>query len=46
MDNDDLDAVTRTILGEVGPNASPAEMASIASVIRNRMEVRSQGVTA
>jgi spore germination cell wall hydrolase CwlJ-like protein len=45
MDNDDLDAVTRTILGEVGPNASPAEMASIASVVRNRMAAGGYGQT-
>jgi hypothetical protein len=45
MDSEDLDAVTRTILGEVGANASPAEMASIASVIRNRVAVGGFGQT-
>jgi spore germination cell wall hydrolase CwlJ-like protein len=45
MANDDLDAVTRTILGEVGPNATPASMAAVASVVRNRMAAGSYGRT-
>ncbi len=35
LSGEDLDNVTRTILGEVGPNATPASMAAVASVIRN-----------
>ena len=32
----DRDLAARTIIGEVGPNASPQEMASVAAVIANR----------
>jgi spore germination cell wall hydrolase CwlJ-like protein len=33
----DLDNVTRTIMAEAGQNATPASMAAVASVIRNRL---------
>jgi spore germination cell wall hydrolase CwlJ-like protein len=39
----DLDNVTRTILGEVGQKGTPAETASVASVIRNRLAVGRYG---
>jgi spore germination cell wall hydrolase CwlJ-like protein len=39
----DLDNVTRTILGEVGQNATPASMAAVASVIRNRLTAGGYG---
>jgi len=41
----DLDAVTRTILGEAGPNATHASMAAVASVIRNRLQAGGYGKT-
>jgi spore germination cell wall hydrolase CwlJ-like protein len=41
----DLDSVTRTILAEVGQNATPASMAAIASVIRNRLTAGGYGRT-
>jgi hypothetical protein len=41
----DLDSVTRTILAEVGQNATPASMAAIASVIRNRVAAGGYGRT-
>jgi spore germination cell wall hydrolase CwlJ-like protein len=34
---------TRTILAEVGTNATPASMAAIASVIRNRLAAGGYG---
>jgi N-acetylmuramoyl-L-alanine amidase len=37
LSGQDLDNVTRTILSEVGEKGSPAEMASIATSIRNRL---------
>jgi hypothetical protein len=43
LSGQDLDNVTRTILGEVGQNATPASMASIASVIRNRLAAGGYG---
>jgi spore germination cell wall hydrolase CwlJ-like protein len=46
LSGQDLDNVTRTILSEVGPNASPAEMSSIASTIRNRLAAGGYGKTA
>ena len=41
----DLDSVTRTILGEAGPSATPASMAAVASVIRNRLAAGGYGRT-
>jgi N-acetylmuramoyl-L-alanine amidase len=37
LSGQDLDNVTRTILSEVGQKGTPAEMASIATTIRNRL---------
>jgi Cell Wall Hydrolase len=37
--------VTRTILGEVGESATPASMAAVASVIRNRLAAGGYGKT-
>src|ERR1700732_2504540 len=34
LSGNDLDAVTRTMLGEVGADATPTEMASVAATIR------------
>jgi spore germination cell wall hydrolase CwlJ-like protein len=45
LSGNDLDNVTRTILGEAGPNAAPASMAAVASVIRNRLAAGGYGKT-
>jgi spore germination cell wall hydrolase CwlJ-like protein len=45
LSGSDLDNVTRTILAEVGQNATPASMASIANVIRNRLAAGGYGKT-
>src|SRR5271156_864566 len=45
LSGSDLDDVTRTILGEAGQNASPASMAAVASVIRNRLAAGGYGKT-
>jgi len=45
LSGSDLDAVTRTILGEAGPTATPASMAAVASVIRNRLAAGGYGKT-
>ena len=37
LSGSDLDSVTRTILAEAGENATPASMAAVASVVRNRL---------
>jgi spore germination cell wall hydrolase CwlJ-like protein len=39
----DLDNVTRTIMAEAGENATPASMAAVASVIRNRLTAGGYG---
>jgi spore germination cell wall hydrolase CwlJ-like protein len=43
LSGNDLDNVTRTILAEVGQNATPAAQASIANVILNRMAAGGYG---
>ena len=45
LSGNDLDNVTRTILGEAGPSATPASMAAVASVIRNRLAAGGYGRT-
>lgn len=42
----DLDNVTRTIIAEAGQNGTPASMAAVASVIRNRLAAGGYGKTA
>jgi len=39
----DLDNVARTILSKAGTNATPASMAAVASVIRNRLAAGGYG---
>jgi spore germination cell wall hydrolase CwlJ-like protein len=41
----DLDNVTRTIMAEAGENATPASIAAVASVIRNRIVAGGYGRT-
>jgi hypothetical protein len=43
LSGNDLDNVTRTILGEAGPSATPASIAAVASVIRNRLAAGGYG---
>jgi spore germination cell wall hydrolase CwlJ-like protein len=45
LSGNDLDSVTRTILAEAGENATPASMAAVASVIRNRLTASGYGKT-
>jgi spore germination cell wall hydrolase CwlJ-like protein len=45
LSGSDLDSVTRTILAEAGGNATPASMAAVASVIRNRLAAGGYGRT-
>jgi Cell Wall Hydrolase len=45
LSGDDRDNVTRTIMAEVGENATPASMAAIASVIRNRLAAGGYGAS-
>jgi hypothetical protein len=45
LSGNDLDNVTRTILAEAGQNATPASMAAVASVIRNRLAAGGYGNT-
>ena len=45
LSGDDLDNVTRTIMAEAGENATPASMAAVASVIRNRLAAGGYGRT-
>jgi spore germination cell wall hydrolase CwlJ-like protein len=43
LSGSDLDSVTRTILAEAGGNATPASMAAVASVVRNRLAAGGYG---
>jgi spore germination cell wall hydrolase CwlJ-like protein len=43
VSGNDLDNVTRTIMAEAGENATPASMAVVASVIRNRLAAGGYG---
>jgi spore germination cell wall hydrolase CwlJ-like protein len=45
LSGDDLDNVTRTIMAEAGENATPASIAAVASVIRNRLAAGGYGRT-
>jgi spore germination cell wall hydrolase CwlJ-like protein len=45
LSGDDLDNVTRTIMAEAGENATPASVAAVASVIRNRLAAGGYGRT-
>ena len=45
LSGDDLVNVTRTIMAEAGENATPASMAAVASVIRNRLAAGGYGRT-
>jgi hypothetical protein len=45
LSGSDLDKVTRTILAEAGQNGTPASMAAVASVIRNRLAAGGYGKT-
>jgi len=45
LSGNDLDNVTRTIIAEAGQNGTPASMAAVASVIRNRLAAGGYGKT-
>jgi spore germination cell wall hydrolase CwlJ-like protein len=46
LSGQDLDNVARTIIAEAGQNGTPAAMAAVASVIRNRLAAGGYGRTA